>query len=643
MEALRLELSPPRPAIPAFVRVVGALVFVAVAGLKGAELLGESMGLPWVGGALGVLLAGLILRWFARRFEVPEHVPPLVLGPTQLQLPLSAVSARKVEVPFEALDLLFLGRGPLGRLILGANGRLFVFPRAAFRNPDLVPVFVENLETKLEQRPGGLKQLERLRRRSHDMLAFHQVRPRVTWALLILIVAIYQVQLMVGAHGFDATDELVRIGANVPALVREGQWWRLFSANFLHGNGWHLFMNGIALLSLGSVVERILGMSRFLVVYLLSAVAGAVASTLFSPGFPSVGASGAIFGLLGAFAYLSLRYGRDLPPGIRQSRQWWAMVLGINFVISLIPIVDHWAHFGGFAVGALASWASFPSQERLRVAPRGTPGLFAAAFACVAAFIVAGVMAVVYRGEPPATDRILAEIQKRKPPEDPDALNYEAWRTVVDPDASETELADAVSWAQQAVERAPTRSDFIDTLATARYRQGRFAESVAIEVRALEATDEDLAGWLRLALWIESRLSSTGDPRAFRGSQLHRFLDAHLQVSGRWTDASSVPDALSATREAGRLVVRAAAPPAEDLGVFVGLHRGTERRGLVEVRLSAESDQAAVSWSELGSRLPDGEPLELRVLGARRLQGRTVFGFIPHDPEVDRLPAAAVD
>src|SRR5690606_4193606 len=100
---------------------------------------------------------------------------------------------------------------------------------------------------------------------------------------------------------------LVAFGANAPALVTAGEWYRLLSANFLHVGWLHLYMNGIGLFVLGMLLERLVGPWRFVFVFLTSAAAGAAASLLVSDAALSVGASTAVFGLLGAYALINWR------------------------------------------------------------------------------------------------------------------------------------------------------------------------------------------------------------------------------------------------------------------------------------------------------------------------------------------------
>ncbi len=145
--------------------------------------------------------------------------------------------------------------------------------------------------------------------------------------------------------------EVLGRGALIPALVAEGQVWRLVSSVFLHSGFLHLALNMLSLYFLGSFVENAFGRGRFLALYALSGLSGGIAYLYFA-GFdiPAVGASGAIFGLLGGILGYALRRGTFTwqNPVIRQL----LILLAINLWIGLsIPNVSNTAHLGGLAGG----------------------------------------------------------------------------------------------------------------------------------------------------------------------------------------------------------------------------------------------------------------------------------------------------
>lgn len=145
--------------------------------------------------------------------------------------------------------------------------------------------------------------------------------------------------------------------------VAAGEYYRLLTAAFLHGGLFHLLSNMLALASLGPQLEAALGRARFLTLYLLSALGGSALSlALSAPGQLGVGASGAIFGLFGAYYVVVRRVGGDTGPVLG--------LLAINLVLSvIIPIIDWRAHVGGLVTGALlaAAYAYAPRARRTGV------------------------------------------------------------------------------------------------------------------------------------------------------------------------------------------------------------------------------------------------------------------------------------
>jgi len=190
----------------------------------------------------------------------------------------------------------------------------------------------------------------------------------VTRVILAGTVAYYLWVLLVGESGFalvrgPGVRTLLQWGANHGQLVLvEGQTWRLFTHILLHGGLMHLAFNMWALWWLGRYVELLYGSWRMALIYLAAGVAGGLASTVLRPSFvPSVGASGAVLGLLGALLYFSLAV-----PGRRMDWRELMVPVVINLMYGLfLPgIIDNYAHFGGFGAGlAAAALAGVPGQR----------------------------------------------------------------------------------------------------------------------------------------------------------------------------------------------------------------------------------------------------------------------------------------
>jgi membrane associated rhomboid family serine protease len=191
----------------------------------------------------------------------------------------------------------------------------------------------------------------------------------VTKTLVGLNVGIYLLQLAQGApitgNGGSIYEKGVLVGRNIgfhgqPIGLAEGEWWRLITATFLHYGPVHLAMNMLALWMVGRALEETIGPLRFTLIYLVSGVAGSAGalllgplSHLFSPdpSQPTVGASGAIFGIFGAVFVLE-RQGRF----IMGSSVIPLLVLNLAITFS-IPFISKGGHVGGLIGGALAMFA----------------------------------------------------------------------------------------------------------------------------------------------------------------------------------------------------------------------------------------------------------------------------------------------
>lgn len=189
-------------------------------------------------------------------------------------------------------------------------------------------------------------------------MAFGQRTPATT-VFLVAIVLGFGLQLLKG-------ETLTAAGANGPAAVAQAEYWRLVTSMFLHGGILHLALNGWALYQLGGLFEIWLGSLRLVAVYFASGIAGSLASVLWTER-PSVGASGAIFGLLGALIAFLLRRHQALTPGAKSLLMQLVMWAAINVFFGFsTPGIDNAAHLGGFAAGLVLGLVL---RERRRYQP----------------------------------------------------------------------------------------------------------------------------------------------------------------------------------------------------------------------------------------------------------------------------------
>jgi membrane associated rhomboid family serine protease len=215
-------------------------------------------------------------------------------------------------------------------------------------------------------RPQGAERITHGVRRA----SFEGVGAKITRVLIGLNVAVYIAELAQGsgvnanhgsiyqdgaliANGVKFGDRLAGVpeGVQLDNLVgvAHGEWWRLITSAFLHYGPFHLLLNMLALYWFGSLLEQRIGSGRFVLLYLVSGLAGSAGALLMDPTTPTVGASGAIFGILGAGLVLERQ--RDYVFG--------GSALGIiviNLVITFsIPNISIGGHIGGLVGGALAT------------------------------------------------------------------------------------------------------------------------------------------------------------------------------------------------------------------------------------------------------------------------------------------------
>lgn len=169
----------------------------------------------------------------------------------------------------------------------------------------------------------------------------------VTMIFLILNIIMVFVTLFMG--GFNVTS-LVELGALYPPFVTEyGEYYRLITTAFLHGSVLHALFNVVALFYLGGHLERLIGSFRYTLIYLLSALGSSIAVVLLKPNSVTIGASGAIYGIIAALLVLTFtRKEWFFSQAIRSIRN--LIIINIAFTF-LVPSISIEGHLGGFVIG----------------------------------------------------------------------------------------------------------------------------------------------------------------------------------------------------------------------------------------------------------------------------------------------------
>jgi membrane associated rhomboid family serine protease len=244
---------------------------------------------------------------------------------------------------------------------------------------------------------------------AHTMRFLRAVLSRPATFTFVFLIANVFVFLLTSLEGAAQSNYvLVRYGAKVNALIDAGEWWRFVTPIFLHGGVAHLLMNMYGLFILGPYVEKLYGSAKFVVFWVVAGVAGVVASYLsvqpemtgtllgrflFKSGDGiSVGASGALFGLIGVLFVFGIKFRHELPDGFKRAFGTGMLptILLNIFIGFAVPVIDNAAHLGGLVAGA--ALALFVGYKRPHQAPRVAVAWHALQIAALALVVVSFTM-----------------------------------------------------------------------------------------------------------------------------------------------------------------------------------------------------------------------------------------------------------
>jgi membrane associated rhomboid family serine protease/Flp pilus assembly protein TadD len=365
-------------------------------------------------------------------------------------------------------------------------------------------------------------------RNFHEFLV--QATPRffVTPALIALNVACFAWAVLGGVSASQpSTEELVSLGAIYGPAVLEGEWFRLASAVFVHIGLLHLGFNMWCLWSLGLAAERMFGNFTFLLIYLLSGIAGSLASLTWHPAIVSAGASGAIFGVAGALVSM-LYFGHILVPRevVRQMMSSLAFFVGFNLLMgSVIPGIDNAGHLGGLVAGlglGAALHRALPSRHR-------PPHRFLAVPAAALLFFA------------------VARIALDRAPENPDLLAERSRKL-----AAEGKKEASIHELEKAVALAPGSAPLLNELGASYLSSGRtddaisaFQKAVDLDVQLYEPQRN-----LAIALAVAGRREEASEAFRIARQMEPRDLSLYVASSDLLMETGKTDEAVAILEEA---------------------------------------------------------------------------------------------
>jgi membrane associated rhomboid family serine protease len=237
--------------------------------------------------------------------------------------------------------------------------------------------------------PVGMRCPECARQRTQvrTARALTATTPYATYVIIAVNVVVFLAQVITAGAGRPRTGEVYVQGVLFAPFVDQGEWWRMLTAGFLHGDPIHLLFNMVGVYFLGQLLEPALGTVRFVAVYFASLLAGSFGALLLSdPRAETIGASGAVFGLLGA-AFIIMRQ-RGMDP----MQSFIGPLLILNLILTFaFPGISVGGHLGGLAGGMLCAVViSYGERQRsMAVALAGCAAI--AVFAAIGGVMAAGV------------------------------------------------------------------------------------------------------------------------------------------------------------------------------------------------------------------------------------------------------------
>lgn len=258
------------------------------------------------------------------------------------------------------------------------NDDVLITKEKDINNPKLVSAF-PNIVEKTSRKEDGLEYFIKVtdninkkneKRNKVAEKIFSYKKPIVTYIIIAICILLYIIMEIFG-NGSTNNITLLKFGANLDVLVKNGEYYRLFTSIFLHIGIMHLLCNMYSLYIIGREVESLFGKVKYIIIFILSGIFGSILSMAFSHNVISAGASGAIFGLLGALLYFGMHYRTYLGEALVRSI---IPILIINLIIGFLsPGIDMAAHIGGFVGGILVSMmVGIPDKSKTKDIINGT-------------------------------------------------------------------------------------------------------------------------------------------------------------------------------------------------------------------------------------------------------------------------------
>ena len=416
----------------------------------------------------------------------PKSGLKIEFHPDHLVLPAKVRLSKSAEISYSDIYSIVERKNRKHRFIhIDTRKKPVIYNLTEFTEPTTYESFTGVLKNYVTAQPDGELHWKSIEERNRLYAEGSKRKGLATWLFSGIILFIFIIEMFMGV--INNPMILLDLGANAPELVKDGQWFRLFNSNFLHLDYLHIFFNIICLVIVGILVERLTGLWNFVLIFLYSALAGAVLSMTFNHALFSVGASTALYGLIGALVVINVKYGKRLPAGYRIPGRNWIFFVVLTVIFKFIfPGTDDAAHAGGFIAGLVITYFLYKNDNRIFLSLKQKEPARILNFIIMALFIFSGLAGLLHLkgGDEPDIIKV-ARAYRDIPDAKPGLLNNLSWSVITRRQESREVIRFARRLSEKAVEKEPEEPEYIDTLATSCFLLGMTDDAIRMERSAL--------------------------------------------------------------------------------------------------------------------------------------------------------------
>ena len=382
------------------------------------------------------------------------------------------------------------GNDDCGFIMLGIkNGLNKTLITSQFKEKKDISKFIEYIRQMIIFNEGGEEKLNIREKLGESYVSITPICS-ITISIILLIFFLLQ-QIMI--NNSNIMFELLRLGGLNKCLLLSGEYFRVTNTVFLHLNFLHLIINIFTLIIFGSLIEHIIGKVNIAVIFLISGIFGSLLSAIFEQYVVTIGASGAIYGIIGAYLFIRIKYRNVLPTIIKAQQGWFLfLIFSLSIGFSLISSSsDFFCHFGGLIAGFFYTMIlSYVSKNKINSFYLGNKIINIVLIITIIFYIinlVYGSKFLFSYNSPKAYESYIIEsfLDKNGGISSDQEINFISYYIANKQEPEINKLQKAKTMMETVVDRRPNNHQCKDTLALIYFKLGLFDEAILLQKQAI--------------------------------------------------------------------------------------------------------------------------------------------------------------